>query len=89
MVVSASGFMGLSCRCEVLVVFSRFELLSFLGLVNCVFLDLVLVRFSVWCWVFLGDNDCNGGFLSGVVVFFLFGFLGCVALFLMGFVVGC
>ena len=72
MVVGASGFVGLGCRCEVLVVFSRFKLLCFLGLVKCVFLGLVLVRFLVWCWVFLDGSDCNGGFL------------GCVALFLMG-----
>jgi len=69
-------------------VFSRSKLMSFLGLVKCVFLDLLRVR-SVWCWVFLDGSDCNGGFLSGVAGFFLFGFLGCVALFLMGFVVGC
>ena len=60
--------------------------------------------FSWWvsvlksCWVFLGSNNCNGGFLGG-----LFGFcfgrwllivmmvvvVGYVALFLMGFVVDC
>ena len=67
-----SVLVGLSCRCEVLVVFSRSKLLCFLGLVKCVFLGLVLVRFLVWCWVFLNGSDCNGGFL------------GCVALFLMG-----
>ena len=53
------------------VVLSRFELLCFLGLIKCVFLGLVLVGFSIWCWVFLGGSDYNGGFLGGVLVFFL------------------
>ena len=53
-----------------MVVFSKFELLCFLGLIKCVFLGLVLVGFSIWCWVFLGGSDYNGGFLGGVLGFF-------------------
>ena len=51
--------------------FSRFGASGFLNLV---------LGFS---W-----RHCNGGFLGGVagfIIIFFFGFLGCVALFLMGF----